>query len=76
MSNYIFADSVANIAVVNGIVRFELVASVVEGQNEIKFSPVGTLVLPLNGFINLHSQVDKIIQKMVDDGILKQKETT
>jgi hypothetical protein len=71
MSNYLFADSVANVSIVNGIVRLELVASILEGENNIKPSPAGTLVLPLNGFINLHAQIDKIIKKMVEDGILK-----
>lgn len=75
MSNYVFADSVANVSVVNGIVRLELIASTVDGQNEIKSSPAGTLILPLNGFINLHAQIDKIIKKMVEDGILKPAES-
>ena len=75
MSNYVFADSVANVSVVNGIVRLELIASTVDGQNEIKPSPAGTLILPLNGFINLHAQIDKIIKKMVEDGILKPAES-
>ena len=75
MSNYVFADSVANVSVVNGIVRLELIASTVDGQSEIKPSPAGTLILPLNGFINLHAQIDKIIKKMVEDGILKPAES-
>ena len=70
MSSYFFADSVANVSVVNGIVRLELVASILEGQNEVKSIPAGTLALPLNGFINLHAQIDSIIKKMVDDGLL------
>jgi hypothetical protein len=74
MLNYLFADSVANVSIVNGIVRLELVASILEGENSIKSSPAGTLVLPLNGFINLHAQIDKIIKKMVEDGILKPNE--
>ena len=71
MSNYLFADSVSNVSVVNGIVRLELIASTIDGQNEVKSIPAGTLALPLNGFINLHSQIDSIIKKMVDDGLLK-----
>jgi hypothetical protein len=75
MPNYLFADSVANVSVVNGIVRLELVASTLEGENNIKPSPAGTLVLPLNGFINLHAQIDQIIKKMVEDGVLKPADT-
>ena len=71
MSNYLFADSVSNVSILNGIVRLELVASTLEGQNEIKSIPAGTLALPLNGFINLHAQIDSIIKKMVEDGLLQ-----
>ena len=74
MSNYLFADSVSNVSVINGLVRLELIASILEGQNDIKSSSAGTLVLPLNGFINLHAQIDNIIKKMVEDGLLKPNE--
>lgn len=75
MSNYVFADSVANVSVLNGIVRFDLMISVID-SDEIKISPAGTLALPLNGFLSLHAQADQIIQKMVADGILKPAEST
>jgi hypothetical protein len=71
MSNYLFADSVSNVSVINGIVRIELVASILEGQNDIKSSSAGTLALPLSGFINMHAQIDSIIKKMLEDGLLK-----
>jgi hypothetical protein len=74
MFDYLYADSVSNVSIINGIVRLELVASILEDQNDIKSSPAGTLVLSLNGFINLHAQIDKIIKKMVEDGILKPNE--
>jgi len=73
MLNYYFADSVVNVSVVNGLARFELTASQID-DGEVKNVPAGTLVLPLNGFVNLHGQVDQIIKKMLEDGILKQTE--
>jgi hypothetical protein len=71
MSNQFFADAITNVFVLNGLVRFELAASQIEA-GEAKPTPAGTLVLPLNGFVNLHAQVDQIIKKMIEDGILKQ----
>ena len=74
MSNHFFADAITNVFVLNGLVRFELAASQIEA-GEAKPTPAGTLVLPLNGFVNLHAQVDQIIKKMIEDGILKSAES-
>jgi hypothetical protein len=71
MSSQIFADAVSNIFVANGLVRFQLLASAVDAQGQVTPAPVETVVLPLSGFINLHAQMEQIIKKMIDDGILK-----
>ena len=74
MSSQIFADAVSNIFVANGLVRFQLLASAVDAQGQVTPAPVETVVLPLSGFINLHAQMEQIIKKMIDDGILKPSE--
>lgn len=74
MSSQIFADAVSNIFVANGLVRFQLLASAVDAEGQVKPAPVETVVLPLSGFINLHAQMEQIIKKMIDDGILKPSE--
>jgi hypothetical protein len=71
MSSQIFADAVSNIFVANGLVRFQLLASEVDSEGQVKPAPVETVVLPLSGFVNLHAQMEQIIKKMLDDGILK-----
>jgi hypothetical protein len=71
MSSQIFADAVSNIFVANGLVRFQLLASAVDAQGQVAPAPVETVVLPLSGFINLHAQMEQIIKKMIDDGVLK-----
>jgi hypothetical protein len=71
MSSQIFADAVSNIFVANGLVRFQLLASEVDAEGQVKPALVETVVLPLSGFINLHAQMEQIIKKMIDDGLLK-----
>ena len=71
MTNSIFADGVSNVFVTNGIVRMDLVASTVESGGKLKATPVGTLAIPLVGFVNLHSQIDRVMKKMIEDGLLK-----
>ena len=74
MSSQIFADAVSNIFVANGLVRFQLLASEVDSEGQVKPVPVETVVLPLSGFINLQAQMEQIIKKMIDDGLLKPSE--
>ena len=74
MSSQIFADAVSNIFVANGLVRFQLLASEVDAEGQVKPVSVETVVLPLSGFINLHAQMEQIIKKMLDDGLLKPAE--
>ena len=73
MTQPIYADAIANVSIVNGLARFDLVTASIEkeGEQQLKATPSGTLVLPLDGFIKLHSQIDGIVKKMVEDGILK-----
>lgn len=76
MSNHhTYADSVTNLFISNGLARFELSGSTIEGENNVKPVMVGTLVMPITGFVNLFGQMDQIVKKMIADGVLKQEES-
>jgi len=70
----IYADAVSNVSIINGAARLELsIASIENGsENKVLSSPAGTLVISLDGFIKLHSQIDGIVKKMLEDGVIKQ----
>ena len=69
-----YADGIKNIFINNGVVHFELATIILNDKNEPIPQPSGTLVMSLNGLVNLHDQVNAIVKKMVADGILKPNE--
>jgi hypothetical protein len=70
-----YADGITNIFINNGVVHFELATVVLNDKNEPIPKSSGTLVMSLNGFVNLHDQVSSIVKKMLADGVLKPNET-
>jgi hypothetical protein len=74
MSNSIYASGIKNIFINNGIVNFELVTLLPNSKNELSSVFSGLLAMPLGGFLNLHDQMNGLVNKMVDEGVLKPKD--
>ena len=74
MNSTTYADGVENISVINGLARLELVIANIakDGDKQVQVVPSGTLVISLDGFVKLHAQIDGMVKKMLEDGILKQ----
>ncbi|AOS83818.1 hypothetical protein BIU88_06435 [Chlorobaculum limnaeum] len=67
----IYADGIANMILVDGVVRFDLVnVTSVEKDKEPNVRPNATLALSLPALIRIQDQLGKMIDKMVQDGIL------
>jgi hypothetical protein len=76
MKNSIFMDGIANIVMVDGVVRFDLVTLANAGQVPPKDAPpqvdvVATLATTMPGFLRLHEQMQGVINKMLEQGLLK-----
>jgi hypothetical protein len=77
MAETIYADQVTNISIQNGIVRLELavVDELPKNQNEqIKMRVSHHLVLPLNAFVKAFEIEQTMMNKLVQDGVLKPTE--
>ena len=70
-----YADGIKNIYINNGVVHFELATIILNEKNEPIPQSSGSLVMSLNGLINMHDQVNTIVKKMVADGLLKPNDT-
>jgi hypothetical protein len=70
MSDFQYADVVTKIYVTNGIVRLELANNKMNDQGQIELIESGTLVLHLNGFLNLQQQMEQLTQKLIEDKVL------
>ncbi len=70
----IYADGVANITLIDGVIRLDLV-NITQIENEkANIRPVGALALSLPALLRTHEQLTQAINKMVEDGILKKND--
>ena len=76
MKNSIFMDGITNIVMVDGVVRFDLVALANNGQPPKKDTPpkvevVASMATTIPGFLRLNEQMQVVIKKMIEQGLLK-----
>ncbi len=68
----IYSDAVGKIAVINGNVRIELLTiDEVKENKEMSLKSTNELIMPLDGFVKSFETQKKIIDALIQDGILK-----
>ncbi len=67
----LYADGVANIRLIDGVIRLDLVNIQELAQEGAKLQPVGTLALSLPGLLRTHQQLGEVIAKLVEQGLIK-----
>ncbi len=70
----IYADGIANMSLIDGVIRIDLVNITQVEQDKTNVNPVGTVAMSLPGLLRTHDQLTKMINKMVEDGILTRNE--
>lgn len=75
MSHTIFADGIGEISVSGGVVRIELVTSIKRSTKETERRSAGMIAVPIEGFANLVPPLQQVLQKMVDEGVVKALKT-
>jgi hypothetical protein len=73
MQSTIYADGLANIQLIDGVVRCDLVNMSPSDKNPDQFNlrSVGTLALSLPALMRTHDQLGKVIDALVAKGLLK-----
>lgn len=68
-----FADRIVNVAVTGPMVRIELgVLNRPESKDQpFLLEPNQVLVMPLEGFVNSFGMLEALMNKLVEDGVLK-----
>jgi hypothetical protein len=67
----IFADSIVNISMAEGVVRFDLVTLAPPNEEKkILAQEVAGVATTLSGFIRMHEQMTKVMEELVKQGIL------
>jgi hypothetical protein len=70
-----YTDGVANITLIDGIIRLDLVNITQVEKEKANIRPIASLALSLPALIRTHEQLTQAINKMVEDGILKKEDT-
>ncbi len=70
----IYADGIANMSLIDGVIRIDLVNITQVDKDQTSFNSIGTLAMSVPALLRTHDQLAKMISKMVDDGILTRNE--
>ena len=77
MSRSIYTDGIANITMVDGVVRYDMVTmSPAEEKGKFNIRPVASVSTSVQGMLRTYDQLSKVINKMVEEGVLKKTEPT
>ncbi len=71
----IYADGIANITLIDGVIRLDLVNITQIEKEKANIRPVGALAMSVPAMLRTHEQLSQAINKMVEDGILKKNDT-
>lgn len=67
----IYTDGVANIDFHDGVAKLELMATRQKEKDKKEMAPVCLLAMSLPAMLRVHEQLGKVIENMVEQGILK-----
>ncbi|MBF0177917.1 MAG: hypothetical protein HQL63_13875 [Magnetococcales bacterium] len=70
---YVFVDGLGHVSLVNGMVRLEFVAasaSARDAEGKSVLEPSQTLVMTPQGFMQIFSNMEKMMERMVEAGMV------
>jgi len=69
-----YVDGIANITMIDGIVRFDLVNITHLEKEKADIRPSGSLAMSLPALLRTYEQLTQAVNKMVEDGILRRND--
>lgn len=73
-STPVFIDGVGNISLVDGVVRMDLLELAPGEAGKPTPAKIGSLAMTLPGFLRTADQVNQVLNKLVEQGVLKRNE--
>ena len=75
MTNSItYADGIANIAIIEGVARFDLVSFSPTNTDPKAIKLVGSVAMSVQGLLRTHGQLNDLVNKLIEQGVLKKAE--
>jgi hypothetical protein len=69
-----YVDGIGNIQLAEGVVRMDLMMIDELGSEQAKAHKSGVLVMSLPAFMRTYQQMTQVVEKMVEQGVLKRQE--
>ena len=73
-SGFTFVDGVGGINMADGVVRIDLVAISGFEQDKAVAQRAGGLAISLTGFVKMHEQMSKVIEDLLQKGVLQRRD--
>ncbi len=76
MSNTtIYADGIANITIIEGVARFDLINFAPTSAEPKAIKVVGSVGMSVQGLLRTHGQLHDLVNKLIEQGVLKKTAT-
>jgi len=69
-----YADGIANITIIEGVARFDLVNFAPTSADSKGIKAVGTVAMSVQGLLRTHGQLLDLVNKLIEQGVLKKAE--
>ena len=69
-----YADGIANITIIEGVARFDLVSFAPTNAEPKAIQSVGTVAMSVQGLLRTHGQLNDLVNKLIEQGVLKKAE--
>ncbi len=70
----IYADGVANMTLIDGVIRLELVNLMQVDKEKATVRPVAAVAMSIPALLRTQEQLNGLISKLVEQGVLQKKE--
>ncbi len=75
MQTTIFSDGLANIRMVDGVLRFELINITAQpAPDKLDVQSVGSVAMTLQGLVRTYNQLSGVMNQLTQQGLLKRSE--
>lgn len=67
----LYADGIGNTALIDGVIRFDLVRATQVEKDKATVEPVATVAMSIPALLRTYEQMSTVINRLVEQGILK-----
>jgi hypothetical protein len=75
MQTTVYADGIANLTMLEGIVRFDLINITQTDKDSRTVKTVGAVAMSVPGLLRTYTELSGVLNKLIEQGVVKKTET-